>query len=78
VFRPIPVAYWDKDGKSSKRPRSNSRTYQEAPSRRRHTDDTTPSEQGRVLDDLASILRTRHRPPIHQGQQHSTKELMHT
>ncbi|KAI8341245.1 hypothetical protein BC941DRAFT_416310 [Chlamydoabsidia padenii] len=73
VFRPIPVpAYWDKDG-NRHRPAvvtSDPRSYQDT-SRRGHIDD---DKQGRVLDDLASILRTRHRPPIHQDQQ----ELMHT
>ncbi|KAI8097346.1 uncharacterized protein BX664DRAFT_326169, partial [Halteromyces radiatus] len=63
VFRPIPVAYWDK--KMEKRQRSMDDDYENPPS----------TEQGRVLDDLASILRTRHRPPIrHQEQQHQEQQ----
>ncbi|SAM08823.1 hypothetical protein [Absidia glauca] len=50
VFRPIPVAYWDKTG-----PRSNQHLHEPLPPL--HSSD-------RVLDDLASILRTRQRPPI--------------
>ncbi|KAI8061775.1 hypothetical protein BC940DRAFT_131237 [Gongronella butleri] len=54
VFRPIPIAHWDKE--------SNQRQT------RRGSSDT-PSDHGRVLDDLASILRTRHRPPLRQPEQ---------
>ncbi|CAO3588114.1 unnamed protein product [Absidia cylindrospora] len=70
VFRPIPVAYWDKGGTSKQQ------LHQKG------DDSTTPSEQGRVLDDLASILRTRHRPPIRQQQEQQHQPLkpepMHT
>ncbi|ORZ24198.1 hypothetical protein BCR42DRAFT_402430 [Absidia repens] len=94
IFRPIPVAYWDKCT-SSKR---QQHTYNGFQQRRHNTshqqlelqsNDETPAEHGQVLDNLASILRTHHRPPIHhhrpqneeqsqQRQEQPEPELMHT
>lgn len=93
VFRPIPVAYWEKDSSSNKRHRStstsnNGQQQQHYHAQQQQQDDTTPSEHGQVLDDLASILRTHHRPPLHhhrqkeqrpqQRQDQPEPELMHT
>jgi hypothetical protein len=68
VFRPIPVAYWDKDTKQQQHHHHHTKG----------DDPTTHTEQGRVLDDLVSILRTRHRPPIRQQHQPIKPEPMHT
>ncbi|ORZ21399.1 hypothetical protein BCR42DRAFT_407490 [Absidia repens] len=77
VFRPIPVAYWDKESTSKQQ------QHESIPQHHHNGDNsTTHSEQGRVLDDLASILRTRHRPPIRQQQEQQHQPLkpepMHT
>ncbi|ORX49197.1 hypothetical protein DM01DRAFT_1347999 [Hesseltinella vesiculosa] len=60
VFRPVPIAHWEKE--------SNQR--QQRHDRPLHPESS--SDHGRVLDDLASILRTRHRPPLRQPEQTTT------